>query len=739
MITTQKYNTLESSGIKSAVSFGIKDSGLAHIFNVLRNQLYTNKIGAVVREYSANAYDANVEAGNANTPIRLTLPSVLEKTFKVRDFGRGLTQEDINEIYCFYGESTKRQSNAYIGQLGLGSKSAFAYGDNFLINSYTDGIVTSYNAFIDPSGIGQIAMLSSKKTDEANGVEICIPVKGEDCKEFAKSVSQYLRYFKTKAEIIGMDAGELENMFQPPISSGDKWAFYKNVSVPVAIMGNIGYPLSLSSMKLDLSRDDDKKIYNVLSSSIVLTFEIGDLDVAASREGLQYTERTLLSIRKLTLEVANKIVSDIEKHIGSSAKSVFGAKKLLYSMDNFVDGFYHLRKLMDKITYNGMPITNNHADVAKRSKDGLVGFHLMRYEKGWSGNVRASAVDGFEANGRAVIVFNDMGNYNVGARNARYLVTTGNNDSRVFLFTPQVRKVANGLIQDTKAIKLDQFATYATQIAEIKRLNGYCDEDFILASSIVIPTNAVGTTTTKTARTGVLTFDSANSNHYHNRNGWKEAKIDMKTGTGIYVQVCNFQAVINGNKVGNGSLNSMIQPFPKLKGETIVGVTGTQMKSLGSGWVSILDAMKAEYEAFIKQNNINLDKAIANRLAGNLCRDLPFNNLRDSKAQASVIAGLKSATMKDSIGAVFGAINGKSSSPMIEKAIVMYDTLIFRNTKENTLVQANNTSVKMAEEIHKNGKEVCKRFPLLNNIDWSPFRWGNSDSAVKNILDYLNR
>jgi hypothetical protein len=737
MITTQQYNSLNSSGIKSAVAFGIKDSGLAHIFNVLRNQLYTDKIGAVVREYSANAYDANVEAGNGDKSIRITLPSPLEKTFKVRDFGRGLTQEDIQEIYCFYGESTKRQSNAYIGQLGLGSKSAFAYGDNFLINSFVDGKVSSYNAFIDPSGIGQIALLSTQDTSEPNGVEICIAVKGEDCREFNKSVNRYLRYFKVKPEIIGINEQELSDMFLPPVSSGDRWSFYKNVNLPTAIMGNIGYPLSLSSMKLDMSRDDDKKIYNLLSSSIVLNFEIGDLDVAASREGLQYTDRTLSSVRTLALQVVNKIVAEIEQNIGSTAKSVFGAKKLLYSMDNFVDGFFHLRKIMDKITFKGIPITNAHAETTKRSKDGLIGFYVMRYEQNWNSNVRATNVDSFEANGRSVIVFNDMGNYNSGARNARYLAST-DKQNRVFLFTPQVRKITNGVVQDTKAVKADELATYAIQIAEAKRLNGYCDEDFILASSIVVPSNVVGTNT-KTARTGVLTFDLGKASHYRNREGWTEAKADIKNGTGIYVQVNNYQAVLNDNKVGNSTLGSLLNIFPKVKSQTIVGVTGTQMKNLGKGWVHIFDAMKEEFESFVKSNAINLDMAIANRLAGILCRDLAFRNITDRKVQAKLLQGLKSPDMARTMSAVFDAINGKAGSVESEKAIAMYDALVVRNTSNKTLVEANSNSKKIADAIHANGKTLCKRFPLLENLEYSSFRWGNWEKATENLLDYLNR
>ena len=79
-------------GVTKAVSFGIKQTSLAHILNVLRNQLYSDKIGAVVREYSANAVDANREAGKADTPIEVTLPSSFDPVFKVRDFGPALNE-----------------------------------------------------------------------------------------------------------------------------------------------------------------------------------------------------------------------------------------------------------------------------------------------------------------------------------------------------------------------------------------------------------------------------------------------------------------------------------------------------------------------------------------------------------------------------------------------------------------------------------------------------------------------
>ena len=57
--------------------------------------------------------------------------------------------------------------------LGIGSKAAFAYGDNFVINSFINAKKHTYNAFIDPSQVGQISKLDVSATDEPDGIEMC--------------------------------------------------------------------------------------------------------------------------------------------------------------------------------------------------------------------------------------------------------------------------------------------------------------------------------------------------------------------------------------------------------------------------------------------------------------------------------------------------------------------------------------------------------------------------------------
>ncbi len=372
MIVTQSKANVVTQGVQGAVSFGIKQEGLAHIFNVLRNQLYSDKILAVLREYSCNAVDAHTEAGH-NRPIEVTLPSRLSLELKIRDYGIGLSETDIQEIYAFYGESTKRKSNSLIGQLGLGSKSAFAYGDNFVINSFHNGIKTTYNAYIDPSQIGQIAKLASAPTNEANGVEIVIPVKPADCETFVNTARSLFTFFKVKPIVRG--AANFTYEEKPSIYSGADWRIFKADRNSygrncVAVMGNIGYNISSSALKLDENNDAEATIERLLSNcDIQLDVPIGELDIAASREGLQYTDRTIDNIKKRILVIRDFLVADITKQL-KGAQSLWSFKRMLGEMHNFNSPYY--------VVCNAMRGKNGYDYNGKAVKDYTINFNNSR-------------------------------------------------------------------------------------------------------------------------------------------------------------------------------------------------------------------------------------------------------------------------------------------------------------------------------------------------------------------------
>ena len=137
MIISDNSVDVTLSNVGNTGEFKIKNSRKA--FQILSSGLYSNKIKAIIRELSTNALDSHRAAGTVDTPFEVHLPTILEPYFSVRDYGTGLTDQEIESIYTTYFESTKTNSNEYIGALGLGSKSPFSYTDNFTVTSVKNG------------------------------------------------------------------------------------------------------------------------------------------------------------------------------------------------------------------------------------------------------------------------------------------------------------------------------------------------------------------------------------------------------------------------------------------------------------------------------------------------------------------------------------------------------------------------------------------------------------------------
>lgn len=187
MIVDEKKAEIITSGKITESFFTVKQENLAHIFSILRNSLYSDKAGAIIREYSTNAMDAHVQAGLEGKSIVINCPTRFAPTLTIRDYGFGLSEFDIYNVFSSYGESTKRNTNDQVGMMGLGSKSAFCYSDSFTIISHFEGVKKSYLAYIDETNIGKVMMVDEQSTDET-GVEIQVPVKSYDCYQFENAI-----------------------------------------------------------------------------------------------------------------------------------------------------------------------------------------------------------------------------------------------------------------------------------------------------------------------------------------------------------------------------------------------------------------------------------------------------------------------------------------------------------------------------------------------------------------------
>ena len=86
---------IDTSGISEKGSFGIDREDMSFIARLLRDDMYSDKTLAVVREYCTNAVDAHQKAGIGETPIRIKVPTAMEPVLKIRDFGAGIVKEEI--------------------------------------------------------------------------------------------------------------------------------------------------------------------------------------------------------------------------------------------------------------------------------------------------------------------------------------------------------------------------------------------------------------------------------------------------------------------------------------------------------------------------------------------------------------------------------------------------------------------------------------------------------------------
>jgi hypothetical protein len=310
-IDTRPADVATLSGAKETTQFTIKASAKA--FHIMSASLYSNKIRAIVRELGTNARDSHVEAGKAHVPFEVHLPTMLEPWFAVKDTGLGMTHSQAMKTYTTFFDSTKTDSDALNGCLGLGSKSPHAYTTSFSMTAIKDGRKGVYSSFIDDSGIPAFALLYEEETSEENGVEV----------KFAVEKNQDMVYFRTESESVYsyFDVPPVTNISTFRVTPRDYSYSRKDIAPgchllkmhqgqSVAVMGNVAYPIEYLQIK-NLS---DSTINMIRRYSFELEFDIGEVTFQPSREHLEYTAKTCSAISdKLAL---------IEKAIGAEIKSI---------------------------------------------------------------------------------------------------------------------------------------------------------------------------------------------------------------------------------------------------------------------------------------------------------------------------------------------------------------------------------------------------------------------------------
>jgi hypothetical protein len=307
ILTKQVENEAILSNVGATTDFKIKAT--AKSFRILADGLYSNKLRAIVRELSCNAYDSHVAAGKVETPFDVHLPNSLEPFFSIRDYGVGLSNEEVTNIFTTFFESTKTGSNDFVGALGLGSKSPFSYTDNFTVTAIKAGVKGVYTAFINEQGVPSIALMAEETTTDPTGVEIRFAVENQyDFSSFCGEAVYVYRTFKHKPVVCGNSRFKFEDFNYETKDIIPGVHVVKDMRSSVAIMGNIGYPIRIPESDKTLNNLND-----ILRCGLVMEFAIGELDFQASREGLSYIPQTINAIKQKLEQVRDSLTGVVER------------------------------------------------------------------------------------------------------------------------------------------------------------------------------------------------------------------------------------------------------------------------------------------------------------------------------------------------------------------------------------------------------------------------------------------
>lgn len=318
----------------------IDENALSHFMKVLTD-IYSDIKAAIVREYTSNALDSHIDA-NQTRPIEVTTPNNLSPYFIVKDFGTGMSKDDIVKTFRKYGASTKRNSNKTTGRIGIGAKSALAYTNSFNVASVKDGkkilVVVSYNN----AGIGTTEIVSESDTTEENGVTITIPVNDRyDHQYFKDKAILFQKYAKRGIMLVdGKESDHKIEMLSDHIGIYPDRGYYTKDMV---VMGNVAYPIN------EYTYDDALHNYQV-----IYYVDMGEVQFTPSREELQTTTKTIETLKKYRELLVEQMVPKIQAEVDACTSYTQAYHKAQSNMSSVFSGTLVGR--VGALTYKGEPV-----------------------------------------------------------------------------------------------------------------------------------------------------------------------------------------------------------------------------------------------------------------------------------------------------------------------------------------------------------------------------------------------
>jgi hypothetical protein len=305
MIPHTKDTALTIGGIDNATEFSIATTGKA--FRILIDGLYSDKVLAPVRELMTNAVDAHVDAGHT-APFVVTVPTQMDPTFGVRDFGTGMDHDTIVGLYTTLFASSKDDTNEQTGMLGLGSKSPFAYTDTFTVEAFDGTTKRTYMTFMKDD-VPNISLVGESPSTEPRGIHVQFPVDRHDRRAFEEAIYKVIAGLDV---VPLLDGVELDTERLPEVvREGAGWRIIKGGEHDEHVFvrqGGVLYPL-----RREYARPFPTPRGYYDHYSLVFDVPIGACEVTPSREALAYDEQTVANIQAVAEAAFDDMVDQIQR------------------------------------------------------------------------------------------------------------------------------------------------------------------------------------------------------------------------------------------------------------------------------------------------------------------------------------------------------------------------------------------------------------------------------------------
>jgi hypothetical protein len=577
--------------------FGIGDVSV--LLDILRSKIYANPAKTICQEIMSNARDAHREVNKADVPIEVKIPTSLDHTFYVRDFGPGITPERMSEIFIKYGNSSKRTDNGQTGGFGLGAKTPFAYTDTFTIVSITpqhifenkdeeDNILSihencmvrrQYIAYIDESRIGRMACVSSELTDEPQGTTVSITVKPVDFDNFKHWVRFVSQYWKVRPIIKGCP--EWEWTYINKEVEGTNWFLEKienNYSndnkFPQAIVDGIVYPISQKGLNVDYGTTN----YKLFQFPLRLIFNTGEIPLTANREEIDYAKTSTLKVIKDRFDIVAKELSDKLSKIVEGAKNLWDAKVLWKKFNNnYYSVVKNVRWNNIEVSYNDFPVRN-------------YGITVFRFNREL-GSIKRKETNIIEFLDNTLIFEEDTGVKVPTKERAYTLFEQDKTLQRIYVivFDDDPTKAKNSL----DSIEKEQHYSFLNV------------EKYSSVAKTKIPKMNVGTSGSNGPICKVLKYNPS-TYHYTKSEYWRDSTEDLVKGTGYYVELLNRTVVFNSpDGIERNMDNSCITDvLGLLKIDKLYGISRRFVKKAGPGWIKLVDHLYSVLDTLEKDKDV---------------------------------------------------------------------------------------------------------------------------------------